>query len=115
MLVIFAEAAVYGSFYASQHLLPHCNIMSRLTSYLGSASDAAIFSELRNTTMIPCQRHLFDIPEDVAYFNCAYMSPLLKNVVSAGQDGVARKAQPWRITPPDFFAAPERARALLQN
>ncbi|MCS5604605.1 MAG: aminotransferase class V-fold PLP-dependent enzyme [Alphaproteobacteria bacterium] len=63
--------------------------------------------------MIPCQRYLFDIPEDIAYFNCAYMSPLLKNVVSAGQEGVARKAQPWRITPPDFFAMPERARALF--
>jgi len=63
--------------------------------------------------MIPCQRYLFDIPEDITYFNCAYMSPLLKNVVSAGQEGVARKAQPWRITPPDFFATPERARALF--
>jgi len=28
--------------------------------------------------MILSQRHLFDIPEDIAYFNCAYYSPLLK-------------------------------------
>jgi hypothetical protein len=27
--------------------------------------------------MIPCQRHLFAIPEDVAYFNCAYTSPAI--------------------------------------
>jgi len=65
--------------------------------------------------MIACQRHLFDIPEDISYFNCAYMSPLLKSVVSAGQEGVNRKAQPWRITPPDFFSTPERARELFAN
>lgn len=63
--------------------------------------------------MLSSQRHLFDIPDDVAYFNCAYMSPLLKHVVTAGQDGVARKAQPWQISPPDFFATTERARALF--
>jgi hypothetical protein len=34
--------------------------------------------------MIPCQRHLFDIPDDVAYLNCAYMSPLMKPALEAG-------------------------------
>jgi hypothetical protein len=37
--------------------------------------------------MIPSQRHLFDIPEDIAYFNCAYMSPLSHSVFSAGEAG----------------------------
>ena len=63
--------------------------------------------------MIPCQRHLFDIPSDVAYFNCAYMSPLMHKVVATGQQAVARKAQPWHITPADFFSTPERARQLF--
>ena len=63
--------------------------------------------------MIPCQRSLFDLPDDVAYFNCAYMSPLMKPVVAAGAAGVARKARPWQITPPDFFAGPETARDLF--
>ena len=63
--------------------------------------------------MIPCQRHLFDIPEDVAYFNCAYMSPLMNKVVAAGQKSAALKGQPWRISPPDFFSTPERARELF--
>lgn len=63
--------------------------------------------------MIPSQRHLFDIPETVTYLNCAYMSPLLRSVVEAGRQGVADKAQPWRIAPPDFFATAERARALF--
>ena len=63
--------------------------------------------------MIPCQRHLFDIPDDVAYFNCAYMSPLMKKVVAVGQQAVTLKAQPWQITPPDFFATAETARGLF--
>ncbi len=63
--------------------------------------------------MIPCQRHLFDIPEDIAYFNCAYMSPLMKKVVAAGHTSVALKGQPWQISPPDFFSTPERARDLF--
>ncbi|MBT4486807.1 MAG: aminotransferase class V-fold PLP-dependent enzyme [Rhodospirillaceae bacterium] len=64
-------------------------------------------------TVIPCQRHLFDIPEDIAYFNCAYMSPLMHKVVAAGEEAVKRKARPWQITPPDFFSTPEQARALF--
>ena len=63
--------------------------------------------------MIPCQRHLFDIPDDIAYFNCAYMSPLMKKVVAEGHKSVALKGQPWQISPPDFFSTPERARALF--
>ncbi|MDE0942018.1 MAG: aminotransferase class V-fold PLP-dependent enzyme [Alphaproteobacteria bacterium] len=63
--------------------------------------------------MIPCQRHLFDIPDDIAYFNCAYMSPLMHKVVAAGQRAVTLKAQPWQISPPDFFSTPERARTLF--
>ena len=40
--------------------------------------------------MIPCQRHLFDIPDDVAYLNCAYMSPLMKPALEAGITGLTR-------------------------
>ena len=43
------------------------------------------------------------------------MSPLLKSVISAGQEGVNSKAQPWRIIPSDFFSTPERARELFAN
>jgi selenocysteine lyase/cysteine desulfurase len=61
--------------------------------------------------MISCQRHLFDIPEDVAYLNCAYMSPLAHAVRAAGERGLARKAQPWTIHSPDFFTESEELRA----
>jgi selenocysteine lyase/cysteine desulfurase len=63
--------------------------------------------------MIPCQRHLFDLPEDVAYLNCAYMSPLLRRAVEAGQQAMARKARPWTISQSDFFTESERARGLF--
>lgn len=36
-----------------------------------------------DTQIIPSQRNLFDIPEDVAYPNCAYMVPNLKAVTAA--------------------------------
>ena len=59
---------------------------------------------------LPSQRTLFDIPDDVAYFNCAYMSPLLRDVVAAGQAGLIRKSRPWEISPDDFFLLPHQAR-----
>ena len=63
--------------------------------------------------MIPNQRNLFDLPDDVAYLNCAYMAPLMHSVVEAGLRGVRGKARPWTITAPDFFADPNHARALF--
>ncbi len=59
------------------------------------------------------QRDLFEIPDEVAYLNCAYMAPIARAVRAAGQEGVARKAQPWRIRPSDFFDEAETARALF--
>lgn len=63
--------------------------------------------------MIPSQRHLFDLPRDIAYLNCAYMSPLLTRVVEIGAAAVARKARPWSIRPSDFLTGPDAARALF--
>ena len=61
--------------------------------------------------MIPCQRHLFDIPDDVAYLNCAYMSPLMKPALEAGTVGLARKAHPWELTSDKFFTGADEFRA----
>ena len=59
------------------------------------------------------QRHLFAIPEDVAYLNCAYMSPQLKSVSEAGYAAVDRKAEPWTVTSDDFFTDGEVVRSLF--
>jgi selenocysteine lyase/cysteine desulfurase len=68
-----------------------------------------------NAPLLPSQRHLFDIPDDVAFLNCAYMSPLPKVSIAAGERGLARKAQPWLITPDDFFSTSETVRARFAN
>ncbi|MFZ0800416.1 MAG: aminotransferase class V-fold PLP-dependent enzyme [Terriglobales bacterium] len=60
--------------------------------------------------MLPCQRHLFDIPADVAYLNCAYMSPLMKTALEAGTAGLTRKAHPWEITADKFFTGSDEFR-----
>jgi selenocysteine lyase/cysteine desulfurase len=62
--------------------------------------------------MIPNQRHLFDIPDDVTYLNCAYMAPLMKSALEAGTAGLARKTHPWQITPDQFFSGAEEFRGV---
>lgn len=62
--------------------------------------------------IIPNQRHLFDIPDDVAYLNTAYMSPLMHDVAAAMNSGVSAKVQPWTFSPDDFFSISNKARAL---
>jgi selenocysteine lyase/cysteine desulfurase len=63
--------------------------------------------------MIPSQRHLFDIPEDIAYLNCAYLGPLSNAAVAAGRQAIGGKARPWEIGSGDFFGDTEIVRGLF--
>jgi selenocysteine lyase/cysteine desulfurase len=63
--------------------------------------------------MIPSQRHLFEIPDDIAYLNMAYLSPLMHSVREAGERGVARKVAPWDMHLNDFYDEVEVARAAF--
>ena len=63
--------------------------------------------------MIENQRHLFDIPPDVTYLDCAYLSPLLRTAADAGKAGVDRKLHPWTIIRRDFFDELEEVRGLF--
>ena len=63
--------------------------------------------------MIPCQRELFDLPENITYLNCAYTSPLLKVAQEAGRAAIQAKANPWTITAGDFFTSADTARELF--
>lgn len=49
------------------------------------------------------QKHLFQLPEDLHYLNCAYMSPLLRSVEEKGIEGMQQKRNPVSIKPTDFF------------
>jgi selenocysteine lyase/cysteine desulfurase len=62
---------------------------------------------------LPSQRHLFDIPENVAYLNCAYMSPLMTKVRDAVVRGLDRKLHPWRIAARDFYEGSDQLRAAF--
>lgn len=64
-------------------------------------------------SLLPSQRALFDIPEDIAYLNSAYMGPMPKIAVEAGERGMRAKLNPWRITPADFFTESEAVRATF--
>jgi selenocysteine lyase/cysteine desulfurase len=59
------------------------------------------------------QRGHFEIPEDITYLNCAYMSPQLRAVRAVGEEAVARKSRPWEISPRDFFENSEMVRKLF--
>lgn len=61
----------------------------------------------------PHARKLFEIPEPIAYFNCGYMSPLLRSVREAGVQAVGRKSRPWEIAPEHFFESVETPRSLF--
>ncbi len=63
--------------------------------------------------MIPNQKHLFNIPEDITYLNCAYLSPQLRSVTAAGLKSVSSKEAPWLLTSPDFFTLTEQTRSLF--
>lgn len=59
------------------------------------------------------QRGLFEVSDEVAYLNCAYMSPQLRSVRKVGEAAVGRKSRPWEITPANFFEDSEEARTLF--
>jgi selenocysteine lyase/cysteine desulfurase len=59
------------------------------------------------------QRDLFEMPQDIAYLNCAYMAPQIRRAREAGEWAVSRKSRPWEITPNDFFEDVEVVRALF--
>ena len=65
------------------------------------------------SVVLGSQRELFEIPDAVAYLNCSYMSPQLRTVRAVGEDAVARKSRPWKISPRDFFESSETARSLF--
>jgi selenocysteine lyase/cysteine desulfurase len=56
------------------------------------------------------ERALFSIPADVAYLNCASMSPQLRSVTAAGLVAVRSKASPWHLRASDWFVHAEPLR-----
>ena len=61
--------------------------------------------------LLPCQRALFDLPDDVAYLNAAAFTPVPKAVQAAGTLGVQTKVTPWTPALGETEAWADRARA----
>lgn len=61
--------------------------------------------------MLQTQTELFGIPIGIHYLNCAYMAPLARPVVEAGEQGLLRKTRPWEVTPQHFFDEVEKLKA----
>jgi len=58
-----------------------------------------------------CKKSHFQINNSFTYLNCAYMSPLLRRVEAAGQEGLTKKRNPFKITPEEFFGETETLRS----
>ncbi len=65
--------------------------------------------------MLSCQKHLFSLPDDISYLNCAYMGPLPKQVEEVGINGVRRKSFPFQIVAEDFFAPVTQLKKLFSQ
>jgi selenocysteine lyase/cysteine desulfurase len=64
--------------------------------------------------MLPSDpRALFEIPDDIAWFNCASIGPLPRAARAAIEEGAARRAQPWRVTMKHWIDDHEERRALF--
>jgi len=60
--------------------------------------------------MLANQKAKFRLPENVAYLNGAYMSPLLKSVEKVGHEAITQKCFPYEIGAKDFFIHSENLR-----
>ncbi len=58
-------------------------------------------------------RSLFEVPDDVAYFNCASLAPRLRSVTQAGLSALDRMARPWTVGAEDWFSGGEQLRVLF--
>ena len=57
-------------------------------------------------------RHLFDVPDDVAYFNAAYYSPILNETRRRLIASASAKSHPWERVTSSFFEDAETIRGL---
>ncbi len=60
---------------------------------------------------LPCQRHLFEVPDEISYLDAAAWSPFPLSVRAAGEAGLLVKSRPWAHPREAVQAQAERARA----
>jgi len=60
-------------------------------------------------------RDAFDLPDGVAYFNCANLAPRLKSVSAAGHAAIDALAAPWSIAAADWFSGTAALKGLFAS
>jgi selenocysteine lyase/cysteine desulfurase len=75
--------------------------------------DNGSVSPVQDPPLLGSCRELFDVPEDVAYYNVANLAPHLHAVRRAGDEALDRRGRPWAIQPADWFSDVERLRHLF--
>lgn len=63
--------------------------------------------------MLKCQKHLFQLEEDIHYLNCAYKAPLLRTAEEAAIKALVKMRNPIHLIPSDYFDEAEEARRLF--
>lgn len=61
----------------------------------------------------PHLRSEFELPDNISYLNCAFLSPLLKAVRTAADQGLNARSRPWEVTTNCFFDDAEESRRLF--
>ncbi len=93
----------------SQSAVPLHHELRESNPFIGGFDSATAFGAY----MLRCQRHMFSLPSDGHYLNCAYMAPLAQCVEEAGKEGLRRKRNPAAITPAMFFDESSTVRTLF--
>lgn len=71
--------------------------------------------QVADTTSLTTQKHLFSLPDEVHYLNCATRAPLSRLVEQAGHDAIIREQNPFGLRPDDFFSGAVRVRHLFST
>jgi selenocysteine lyase/cysteine desulfurase len=56
---------------------------------------------------------MFDVPREIAYFNCAAFTPFLLSVAEAGRAAVERRVHTWKINSTELPEGANQARAVF--
>jgi len=68
-----------------------------------------------NAMLLPSQRTLFDVPDDVGYFNCAAIAPQLNVSRARLHESVEAQSRPWGGGAGRYFAGIEAIRGLAAD
>lgn len=68
---------------------------------------------MANTDLTDTYRSYFEIPNDITYLNCAFLSPFLRATREAAERALDIRNRPWELSSSVFFKDAERTRELF--